>query len=273
MWDKTMLFYGAGEMASGVAARLFRAGFRNLVMLEVEQPLAVRRTVSFCEAVYDGRAAVEDLTSELAPNVAAVPGILRAGRIPVLVDPEHHSRRDLAPEVVVDAVLAKANLCTRPDDAPLVVALGPGFTAGKDCRVVVETNRGHDLGRLIFNGEAEPNTGIPGDIAGRSRERVLRAPCAGMVAQALPIGTMVRAGDEVCRVAGRPVRAAIDGMLRGMIREGLTVPAEIKIGDVDPRGEKAQFATISEKARALGGAVLEAVCAHFSGSLPGTTDR
>jgi xanthine dehydrogenase accessory factor len=269
MWDKIILFYGAGEMASGVAVRLFRAGFRNLIMLEVEQPLAVRRAVSFCEAVYDGRATVEDLESELAPDVAAVPGILRSGRIPVLVDPEHHSHRPLGPEVVVDAVLAKVNLCTRPDDAPLVVGLGPGFTAGRDCRVVVETNRGHDLGRLIFSGEAEPNTGVPGDIAGRSRERVLRAPCAGVVAGALPIGTLVRTGDEVCRVAGKPVRATIDGMLRGMIREGLSVPAEIKIGDVDPRGAKARFDTISEKSRALGGAVLEAVCAHFSGSLPG----
>ena len=266
------MVYGAGEMASGVALRLFRAGFRRLALLEVEKPMAVRRPVSFCEAVYDGRARVEDVEGEFAADAAAVSDIWRAGRIAVLVDPTHACRSTLAPEVVVDAILAKTNLGTRLDDAPLVVALGPGFTAGKDCRAVVETNRGHNLGRLIFSGSASPNTGIPGDLAGRTIERVLRAPCEGPVSSRLSIGDMVRAGEEVCRVGDAPVYTVIDGVLRGLVRPGLYASAGLKLGDVDPRGAKEYCATVSEKARALGGAVLEAVCGHFSGRLSGMAE-
>ncbi len=259
----TIMIYGAGEMASGVAVRLFRAGFRRLVMLETANPTCVRRPVSFCEAVPDGRALVEDIAADLAPNSTSIPGIWNAGRIAVLVDPDHHSRAALAPDVVVDAILAKTNLGTGPDDAPLVIALGPGFSAGRDCDVVVETNRGHNLGRLIYEGEAEPNTGVPGDIAGRTLERVLRAPRAGLVGDCLPIGSRIQAGDVTCRVAGTPVHAAINGVLRGMIRAGLHVPEGLKLGDVDPRGREEYCLTVSEKARALGGSVLEAICAHF----------
>ncbi len=258
------MIYGAGEMASGVAVRLFRAGFRRLVMLEVASPTAVRRPVSFCEAVHDGRVAVEGVEAGLAADTAAVPGVWAGGRIAVLTDPGHTSRAALAPEVVVDAILAKTNLGLQKDDAPLTVGLGPGFTAGKDCRVVVETQRGHNLGRLFFTGCAEPDTGIPGEIAGKTIERVLRAPVAGIVEAGLAVGTPVCAGDEICRVGGTPVRAGIDGMLRGLVRDGLPVTEGFKLGDVDPRGRREYCFTVSEKARALGGAVLEAVCAHFS---------
>lgn len=253
---------GGGEMASGVATRLHRAGFGRILMLETAAPLAVRRTVSFCEAVYDGEQRVEGLVARRAERSDSVEAIWRSGMLAVMVDPAWESLRRFQPRVSIDAVLAKRNLGTAIDEAPLVIALGPGFRAGRDAHRVVETQRGHNLARLYDEGEAEPNTGVPGNIGGYDRERVLRAGVAGKVENCRSIGDAVRKGDVICRVGGVAAPAAIDGVLRGCIRDGVTVPAGCKIGDIDPRGRKEYCFTVSEKARALGGAVLEAVCAH-----------
>lgn len=254
---------GAGEMASGVAVRLHRAGLRSILMLETEQPLAVRRAVSFCEAVHDGTQTVENIRARRIDGFDRLADAWDAGEIAVAVDPEWKLVERLAPDVVVDAVVAKRNLGTRIDEAALVVALGPGFEAGKDVHAVVETNRGHDLGRIIEHGFAQANTGIPGDIGGYTVERVLRAPVAGVVEPRRKIGDMAAAGDIVCLVGGVPVASAVAGVVRGCIRPGIVVGKGTKIGDVDPRGARENCFTVSEKARALGGAVLEAICARF----------
>lgn len=260
-----ILIKGAGEMASGVAVRLYRAGFRRLLMLETAAPLAVRRAVSFCEAVYDGRREVEGITAVRLDGGDGPEGIWRNGGIAVLVDPAWEALSRFSPEVSVDAVLAKRNLGTRLDEAPLVVALGPGFAAGVDAHRVVETNRGHDLGRVFREGTAEPNTGVPGLVGGYGAERVLRAPCPGRVESVREIGDTVAAGETLCRVDGVDAIAAIPGVVRGLIRPGVVVGKGTKLGDVDPRGRRENCFTVSEKARALGGAVLEAVCAHLFG--------
>lgn len=254
---------GAGEMASGIVVRLYRAGFRRMVMLEVPQPMAVRRLVSFCEAVHDGTQNVEDVVAVLAKNREDIQKAWKAGQIPVCVDPEWKTLPAMAPRVSVDAVLAKRNLGTRKDEAQVVIALGPGFTAGVDAHYVIETNRGHDLGRVLTTGSAQPNTGVPGIIGGHGIERVLRAPVAGQVEACAAIGEEVKAGDILCSVGGVAVKARINGVIRGMIRQGVFVKQGVKLGDVDPRGDKGNCFTVSEKARALGGAVLEAICANL----------
>ncbi len=259
-----ILIKGAGEMASGVAVRLHRAGFTSLLLLETAKPLAVRRPVSFCEAVYDKRQEVEGIGAELLDDPAAVQPLWAKGKLAVMVDPDWHALSWFSPQICIDATLAKRNLGTCLADAPLVIGLGPGFIAGQDCHCVVETNRGHNLGRVFYSGTAEPNTGIPGVIAGYSAERVLRAPVAGMVEQCIAIGDPVQAGEVICLVGGVPVAAAIPGVVRGCIRPGIPVEKGTKLGDVDPRGERKYCFTVSEKARALGGAVLEAVCAYIS---------
>jgi len=253
-----VLIKGAGEMASGVAWRLHRARVRRLAMLDLPRPLAVRRRVAFCEALIEGRAVVEGVAAVRCAGLAAVEAAWGRGEIAVLETiPE-----GLAPEVVIDAVLAKRNLGTRRDEAPLVIGLGPGFTAGVDVDRVIETNRGHDLGRVIERGSAAPNTGVPGAMAGVTVERVLRAPVAGVFETDRAIGERVEAGALIGRVAGEPVIAAVGGILRGLIRPGTEVAAGLKLGDIDPRGRREYCDTISDKARALGGAVLEALMEH-----------
>ncbi|MDQ7783831.1 MAG: selenium-dependent molybdenum cofactor biosynthesis protein YqeB, partial [Desulfomonilaceae bacterium] len=184
--------------------------------------------------------------------------------VPVMIDPENRSKEVLEPAVVVDAILAKTNIGTSMTDAPLVIGLGPGFCAGKDVHYVIETNRGHNLGRLIFEGEAAPNTGVPGDIAGRTSQRVLRAPSDGVFESDVRIGTGVQEGQVVGYVGTDPVRAGVSGIVRGLIRPGTTVPRNVKIGDVDPRDDVSYCHTISEKARAIGGTVLEAILMCFN---------
>ncbi|HJV67104.1 MAG TPA: selenium-dependent molybdenum cofactor biosynthesis protein YqeB [Geomonas sp.] len=262
--ERVLVIRGAGEQASGIACRLYRANFRRILMLETSFPLAVRRLVSFCEAVHEQEMTVEGITAVRADRVEEVAGIWSAGSIAVLVDPEAASLATVRPDLLLDATLAKRNLGTSMRDAPLVIGLGPGFTAGVDCHLVVETNRGHDLGRVIESGQAEPDTGIPGAIAGYTRERVLRAPVAGRFESERAIGDLVRKGEPVGRVGEVQVQAAIDGVLRGLIRPGAQVRAGLKIGDVDPRGNQEYCATVSEKARALGGAVLEALLAFYN---------
>lgn len=253
-----VLIKGAGDLATGVAARLFRCGF-PVAMTELPNPLMVRRTVAFGEAVYEREVVVEGIRARLAEDAAAALAVIRAGAVPVLVDPHTRCLAALAPVVLVDAVMAKVNTGTRRDDAPLVIALGPGFTAGADCHVVVETNRGHNLGRAIYAGRAEPDTGVPGAVGGETHRRILRAPVAGRVAGILEIGARVAAGQVVATVEGEGVIAQTAGVLRGLVRTGARVTAGLKIGDVDPRAEPAHCFTISEKALAIAGGVLEAI--------------
>lgn len=263
--DLFIVIRGAGEMATGVACRLYRANFRRILLLETPAPMAVRRRVSFCEAVYDQRVGVEGIEAARIAEKTQLRQTWASGKIAVLVDPQGQSIPSLGPDVLIDATLAKRNLGLSITDAPLVIALGPGFTAGQDCHVVIESNRGHDLGRLITDGTAEPDTGIPGTTAGYSIERVLRSPAAGPFRAAREIGEDVRKGDVIGYVGSVEVVAQIDGILRGLIRPGIDVSKGLKIGDIDPRPEAAGYCdTISEKARALGGAALEAILATYN---------
>lgn len=253
-----VLVRGGGDLASGVAWRLHQSGFR-VVITEIPEPLAVRRKVAFCEAVYDGQSVVEGVKAVLVKGPEQVAGVWDQGDIPVLVDPGAECRQSIKPEVVVDAILAKKNLGTSAKDAPLVVALGPGFEAGKDAHFVVETQRGHNLGRLLASGSAAPNTGVPGAVQGITTDRVLRAPASGPWRNERDIGDMVRKGDRVGTVQGEALSAPIDGVLRGLLRPGLTVSKGLKMGDIDPRGNREFCFTISEKALAIAGGVLEAI--------------
>lgn len=262
--DLVIAIKGAGEMATGVACRLFKSNIRNIFMLETGHPLAVRRTVSFCEAVFGDAVSVENVTARKAADKYRVPFIWQNNEIPVLVDPGWTAITAIQPHVVIDAIIAKKNLGTTRKEAPLVIGLGPGFEAGKDVHLVIETNRGHDMGKIIRKGPAAPNTGIPGDISGKTVERVLRAPGSGTFHSDLRIGVLVKAGQTVGHVDDQPVVARIDGMIRGLIRNRTTLNKGLKIGDIDPRGVKASYTSISEKARAIGGAVLEAVLSEFN---------
>ena len=256
--DLLVIIRGAGEMASGLAWRLHMAHIR-LLMTEQEGPLAVRRKVSFCEAVHDGTAEVEGVTARLIGDADHMDATQQKGEIPVLVDPGLGCIQKTKPDVLVEATLSKKNTGIHRDLAPLVIALGPGFTAGQDAHMVIETNRGHHLGRIITEGKAAPNTGIPGDIAGHTADRVLRAPVSGIFETEKKLGDMVKAGEVVASAGGQPVEARIDGILRGLIRPGFSVSKGLKVGDIDPRGDASYLVTISEKARAIGGSVLEAI--------------
>jgi len=255
---------GGGEMASGIAFRLNKSGFRKICMTDVSQPQAVRREVSFCEAINDGEKTVEGVTARLIESYNEIRGAWDRGQIPIVVDPEAKVIDFLKPDVVVDAILAKKNLGTKIMDAPLVIGLGPGFCAGRDVHLVVETNRGHNMGRVIYEGEAEKNTGVPGVIAGYGAERVFRGPKEGRLATLKDIGDYVEAGEVVAEVDGAPVKAQIKGVIRGMLRDGTDVWKGMKAGDIDPRGIKESCYTVSEKAMAIGGGVLEAVLSYFN---------
>lgn len=262
--ERIIAIKSGGEMASAVACRLHNARMRRIVILETAHPLAVRRTVSFCEAVHDGSCMVEDVRGVRVDSLEGMRAAWEAGDIPVLVDPAWDSLESIRPDVLVDAIIAKRNLGTSAADALLVVALGPGFEAGRDAHLVVETNRGHDLGRIITEGCAAPNTGIPGAIGGFARERVLRAPVSGKLVWDCLLGDLVDKGQILGRVDGEPVRAEIFGLLRGQIRPNGHVPRGLKLGDIDPRGDASYLHTISDKGRAIGGAVLECVLRGFN---------
>lgn len=257
--ERIIAIKSGGEMASAVVWRLYHARMRRIVILETPHPLAVRRTVSFCEAVHDETCMVEDVRGVRVSGPEEIEAAWSAGDVPVLVDPAWDSLRTIRPDVLVDAIIAKRNLGTRLTDAPLVIGLGPGFEAGKDTHLVVETNRGHDLGRIITHGAAIPNTGAPGAIGGFSKERVLRAPVPGKLVWDCALGDLVGKGQVLGRVDGAPVTAEIAGLLRGQIRPNGRVPQGLKLGDIDPRGDIAYLHTISDKGRAIGGAVLECV--------------
>lgn len=259
------LIRGAGDLATGIALRLWRSGIR-VVLTDLERPTAIRRTVAFSEAIVHGETTVEDVTARLAANADEARALLAQGIVPVLADPGCACREALAPDALVDAILAKRNLGTRITDAPVVVGVGPGFTAGEDCHAVVETMRGHTLGRVIYRGSAIPNTNIPGLIGGFAGERVLRAPADGVFHRKLEIGARVEPGDVAGEVAGLPMRCMIGGVLRGILPEGTQVHKGMKSGDVDPRGQVENCYTVSDKALAVGGGVLEAIL-HLSGIL------
>ncbi len=249
---------GGGDLGTGAILRLHRAGFRVWVT-ELPQPLAIRRAVAVASAVYEGAITIEGHTARRVPDPSGFLPLWERGEIPVLVDPEGESIQQLQPEVVVDAIMAKRNTGTSITDAPVVVALGPGFTAGVDCHAVVETARGHDLGRVYYTGSALPDTGIPGAIGGHDVLRVLRAPHAGRFRGVRRIGDRVAAGEIVAYVEETPIQAAIAGVLRGLLFDGLEVMPGMKIGDIDPRAEVRHCFTVSDKAWAVGGGVLEAV--------------
>lgn len=249
---------GAGDLASGIAVRLTHCGYR-IVMTDLPHPTSIRRTVCFSEAILKGTFAVEDVIAEYAPDISLIPAIHEREHIAVLADPEAECIKALRPEVVVDAILAKRNLGTAIEDAPIVIALGPGFTAGVDCHAVIETMRGHDLGRVILEGAAEPNTGIPGNISGFTTERVLRAQKDGVFTELHHIGDIVEKGEPVAEVDGEPICATISGVIRGLLPTGTPVHSGMKSGDIDPRPVQAHCYTVSDKARAIGGGVLEAI--------------
>jgi xanthine dehydrogenase accessory factor len=257
-----ILVKGAGEMASATAWRLYMAGLRRICMLDLPNPLCVRRQVSFCTALEMGAATVEGVRARRARARGEIEAAWQSGAIAVVCTEDWARMGGLVPEIVIDAILAKRNTGTRKDDAALVIALGPGFEAGTDCHLVIETNRGHNLGRLIEKGGAAPNTGVPGDIAGHTSDRVLRAPTAGVFRSARAIGDRVATGEVIGEVAGHPVTAGLPGMLRGLIRPGTTVKRGLKLGDIDPRGRAEYCDTISDKARAIAGAALEGVMRH-----------
>ena len=256
-----VLIRGAGDIASGIALRLVRSGF-FVAMTDLPHPTAIRRTVCFSQAVVLGKTQVEELIAVRAEAPQAALAALQRGQIPVLADPDCRCRTVLHPDVLVDAILAKRNLGTRKTDAPLVIAVGPGFTAGQDCHAVVETMRGHNLGRVIWQGSAQPNTAIPGLIGGFAGERVLRAPADGIFQPLCEIGDTVQAGQVVGTVGSAPMRCQISGTLRGILPPDTPVFAGMKAGDVDPRADAAYCRLVSDKALAVGGGVLEAILSH-----------
>lgn len=253
-----ILIRGAGDLATGIASRLYGAG-HQILMTEIEVPLTVRRTVALSRAVYEGRAQVEEMLGILAEGRTEAEEIMAQGDIAVMVDEEAACREWFQPDVIVDAILAKKNLGTRITDAPFVIAAGPGFTAGKDCNCVVETKRGHTLGNVIWKGSAIPNTGVPGNVAGYTIERLIRAAADGSLEPRVQIGDHVETGDIVALTGGVPVYAQMTGIVRGMLQAGVQVKKDLKIGDIDARAEPSHCYTISDKARAIGGGVLEAV--------------
>lgn len=270
---------GAGDLATGTIHRLKKAGFRLLV-LEAEHPAAIRRQVALSEAVYAGSARVEDVEAvrmdvDLAEEKnrkelleQEMERIWKKDGVPVLVDPAGLSIAALRPAVVVDAILAKKNLGTTKEMAPLVIALGPGFTAGEDVDVVIETKRGHNLGRVIRSGSAVPNTGIPGIIGGYGKERVMHAQAEGILRNVASIGDIVEARAVIAEIETEngtvPVEASLSGLLRGLIRDGYPVTKGFKIADIDPRKEELQNCfTISDKARCIAGSVLEVICGEL----------
>lgn len=270
---------GAGDLATGVIARLFRAGF-PVMATELAHPTVLRRTVAFAEAVALGHMTVEGITARLATSLQDVQTTLAGDLIPIVVDPEGTILKQMQPIVLIEATLSKSNTGITMQDAPIVIALGPGYEAGKDVHAVIETNRGHNLGRVYLQGCAEPNTGVPGTIGGYSSERLLRAPCPGFLYGVRQIGDTVQAGETIATVGPQciapsppadtlprlntqpdavPIPAPISGILRGLVRDGLPVSAGMKVGDIDPRAVREHCFTISDKSRAVAGGVLEVI--------------
>lgn len=257
--NNMVIVRGGGDIASGTIQKLHRAGFRVLV-LEIDTPTTIRRRVAFSEAVYDGTTEVEGIKAVLASSEEEIQVAWYQGNIPLVVDPKGEFIDKIKPIALVDAILAKRNLGTTKDMAPITIALGPGFKAGLDANIVIETMRGHDLGRLIFEGYAERNTGSPGVIGGYDIERVIYSPYEGVIKNLKEIGDLVEDGEAIALIDGQEVKTIIPGVLRGIIRDGFNVSVGLKIADVDPRFDQINNCiTISDKARTIGGGVLEGI--------------
>jgi len=262
MKDLKIAIRGAGEMASGIAHRLYLADMRRIVMTEIPKPLSVRRTVSFSEAVYEGEASVEGVRGVLANSTDEIHSIWKENMVAVIIDPVGNSAGMLKPDILIDARMLKKQTSLAGNEAPFIIGIGPGFTAPINVHAVIESNRGHNLGRVIWDGSAEPHTGIPGSTEGFTVERVLRSPKTGTVRHVRHIGEFVKKGDTILYVDEIPVCASIDGVLRGLIRE-ISVQHSEKIGDIDPRGQVSYCYSISDKARAIGNGVLEAIIRRY----------
>ena len=268
--ENLVIVRGGGDIATGTIYKLYKCGFRVLV-LEVQYPSAIRRNVAFSEAVYEGKQQVEDVTCYLAADIGEAVRMMKSGKLVMLVDQKGESIERLKPLAVVDAILAKKNLGTKKEMAEIVIGLGPGFTAGMqeeaDVHAVIETMRGHSLGRVIYEGTAIANTGIPAVVGGYGKERVIKSPAKGILRNRKQIADIVKKGDVVAVIQKEndpateiPVLASIDGILRGMIRDGYPVTEGFKIADIDPRiGELENCFTISDKARCIAGGVVEAI--------------
>ena len=256
---------GGGDLASGTVYKLFQCGF-EVIILECEKPTSIRRYVSFSEAIYQGKTRVENVECELANTIDEIEEIIHNKKVTILVDPFGASLEALHPDVVVDAILAKKNLGTHMQMANIVIALGPGFEAGKDVHAVIETKRGHSLGRIYYEGQAIANTGVPGIIGGYGKERVIHAPCDGVLQCMANIGDIVEKGQCIAIINNEEVYATITGVLRGILPDGFNVWKGLKMADIDPRKEQVEnCATISDKARCIAGGVLEAIL-HLKGS-------
>ena len=254
---------GAGDLATGVITALYSAGY-SVIATETEKPTVIRRTVSFAEGIWTGAQTIEGIESRLCRNSGECLDAVKDGKVAPIVDRDGIIIKELGPVVVVDAIIAKRNTGTRIDMAPFVVALGPGFTCGIDADVVIETMRGHNLGRIIREGSAEANTGVPGIIGGKGKERVMHTPSPGVFRENAAIGDIVHAGDIIGYVDDTPLYASIDGKLRGLLHSGLEVPSHFKAADIDPRGEEVDHTTVSDKARAIGSSVVVAVDSFLS---------
>lgn len=268
--ENIIIVRGGGDLATGTIYKLHRCGF-HLLVLETENPSAIRRNVAFSEAVYQGSQTVEGVTCLLASSAEQARSYLEEGTLAMLIDPAGDCINAFRPLAVVDAILAKKNLGTHRDMAPITVALGPGFTAGVDVDAVVETKRGHNLGKVLYSGTAAPNTGVPGIIGGYGIQRVIHSPAAGILRNVAQITDTVVKGQIIALVeteAGEvPVQASLTGLLRGLLRDGYPVDKGFKIADIDPRTEEYDNCfTISDKARCIAGGVLEAIL-HLKGKL------
>lgn len=262
--DKKIWIRGAGDLATGIALRLYRSGF-DIVMSDIAVPTTVRRTVAFSPAVYTGETSVEGITGKLCENISMIDTVMESGCIPVIVDPSGEIMKEYKPDIIVDAIIAKTNIGTKITDADIVIGVGPGFEAGVDCHAVVETKRGHNLGRVLWSGSAYPNTGVPGNIGGYTVERIIRATADGVFKAKVNIGDYVKAGDLLAYCDETPVYANIDGIVRGLLQDGVKVKTGMKSGDVDPRAEREYCFSVSDKASAIGGGVLEAILSKISG--------
>ena len=261
--EQLIAIKGAGDLASGIALRLWRSGYR-VIMSELPVPLCIRRTIAFSSAVFDGSAEVENAKGILIHNINEADRIWRNNNLPIIVDENAEKLLSLKPDVLIDARIIKSwRDDTHLTDAPLVIGLGPGFTAGENAHCVIETNRGHNLGRVFWSGSAEPDTGIPGTIKGEGIKRVVKAPCGGIFRPTVEIGDAVEAGDLIARIDETEIRAQLSGIVRGIIYPGITVWEKLKIMDIDPRGNRSHCFTVSDKATALGGGVLEAILTKF----------
>ena len=250
---------GGGDLATGVAEVLYQSGFKILI-LDIEKPSSIRRSVCFSEAIYDGVTKVENIICKKVENENDIEKCWNEKIIPIMVDEKGEIIKKIKPNVVVDSIIAKKNLGTTKEMAPITIALGDGFEAGKDVDIVVETMRGHNLGRIITSGRAMKNTGIPGEIKGVSKDRVIYSLANGIFSSVKKIGDTVQKDEIIGYVGDVEIRGKISGILRGIIREGYEVTENMKIGDIDPRiEEKNNCFTISDKARSLGGAVLRAI--------------